>query len=198
MHFGGSPLANLQKKFWAHFHDLCVQKKSCLLWSSHAFRKFPHCQVCEICSGQILMVHVNENDAVCRAVQTQFRSIPLARLMKSSERIFMIYVSRKQTFLTSTFLWKLCKMLWARFTFLCAHQSLLHCSGSLWSFWHFIRMLWIWTHFDYWSHKLWRALRDFIESNLKKTCTGTTDMFCEGMNSFCEIWVKVICLAKLS
>ena len=27
----------LQKKFWAQFHELCVQKRSCLLWSSDAF-----------------------------------------------------------------------------------------------------------------------------------------------------------------
>jgi len=30
-------LQGSQKDFWAHFHDLCVQKRSCLLWSSGAF-----------------------------------------------------------------------------------------------------------------------------------------------------------------
>ena len=30
----------LQKKLWAQFHELCVQKRSCLLWSSDAFWKF--------------------------------------------------------------------------------------------------------------------------------------------------------------
>ena len=28
------------RKFWVQFHDLCVQKQSCLLWSSDAFWKF--------------------------------------------------------------------------------------------------------------------------------------------------------------
>ena len=38
-------LQGLQKNFWAHFHDLCVQKWSCFLRSSDAFRKFSLCEV---------------------------------------------------------------------------------------------------------------------------------------------------------
>ena len=34
----------LQKKFWAHFPDLCVHKCSCLPWSSDAFWKFSACK----------------------------------------------------------------------------------------------------------------------------------------------------------
>jgi len=30
-------IQGLQKNFWAHFHDFCVQKRSCLLLSSGAF-----------------------------------------------------------------------------------------------------------------------------------------------------------------
>jgi len=33
-------LQDLQKKLWAQFHDLCVQKRSCLLRGSDAFWKF--------------------------------------------------------------------------------------------------------------------------------------------------------------
>jgi len=32
-------LIGLEKNFWTNFHDLCVQKRSCLLWSSDPFRK---------------------------------------------------------------------------------------------------------------------------------------------------------------
>ena len=74
------------------------------------------------------MVHVYENDGVCHEVQTKFGSFPLARLIKSSEHIITIYVSRKQTFLTSTRMWKFCKN---ALTFLCAHKSLLYCLDTL-------------------------------------------------------------------
>ena len=40
-------LQDLQKKLWAQFHTLCVQKRSCLLWSSDAFWKFLHCKLCK-------------------------------------------------------------------------------------------------------------------------------------------------------
>jgi len=60
---------DLQKKFWAHFHDLCIQKRSCYLWNSDAFQKFSACKI----------------------------------YRKSFGRNFTICVSRKQTFLTSTF-----------------------------------------------------------------------------------------------
>ena len=43
----------LQKKFWAHFPDLCVQKRSCLPWSSDAFRKFSACKFYRKSSGRI-------------------------------------------------------------------------------------------------------------------------------------------------
>ena len=63
-------LQGLQRKFWTNFHDLCIRKRSCLLWSSDAFGKFP-----------------------------------LARLIKKLWVHFhdLCLVSRKQTFLTSTF-----------------------------------------------------------------------------------------------
>jgi len=44
-----------------------------------------------------------QNEAVSCEGQTHFASFPLARLIKSCGRIFTIYVSCKQTFLTSTF-----------------------------------------------------------------------------------------------
>ena len=35
----------LKKKFWVWFHDLCVQKRSCFLCNSDAFRKYSACKV---------------------------------------------------------------------------------------------------------------------------------------------------------
>ena len=40
-------LQGLQKKFWAHIYDLCVQKRSCLLCSSDAFWKVSACKIDE-------------------------------------------------------------------------------------------------------------------------------------------------------
>jgi len=36
-------LQGSQHKLWAHIYDLCVQKRSCLLWSSDAFWKVSSC-----------------------------------------------------------------------------------------------------------------------------------------------------------
>ena len=60
----------LQKKFWAQFHDLCVQKGSCLLWNSDAFWKFFACKIYRKSSGQIFTIYVSKNEAVCCEVQT--------------------------------------------------------------------------------------------------------------------------------
>ena len=38
-------LQGLQKKFWVHFHDSCVQKRSNMLWRLHALWKFSACKV---------------------------------------------------------------------------------------------------------------------------------------------------------
>ena len=35
----------LKKKFWAQFHDLRIQKRSCLSWNSDAFWKFSACKL---------------------------------------------------------------------------------------------------------------------------------------------------------
>jgi len=35
----------LQKKLWVQFHDLCIQKRSCLPWNSDAFKTFSACKV---------------------------------------------------------------------------------------------------------------------------------------------------------
>ena len=49
-------LRGLWKKFWAHYHDLCVQKRSCLPWSSDAFCKFSPCKLYEESYGCIFTI----------------------------------------------------------------------------------------------------------------------------------------------
>ena len=55
-HFGSFVLQGLQKMFWAPFHDICVQKRSCLLWSSDAFWKFSLCEVYRKSFGRIFSI----------------------------------------------------------------------------------------------------------------------------------------------
>ena len=135
-------LQGLQRKFWANFHDWCVLKRNCLLWSSDAF---------------------------CKSL--------LARLIKklwAHFHDFMCCVNKH------SWLQQFVKMLWPRFIIFHAHKSLLGCSGILWSsrFSHFVRMLWIWTH---WTgkciHKLWRASMTLCEGISKKSWTGISGMF---------------------
>ena len=60
MHFGNFRFA----RFWAHFHDLCVQQRICLLWSSDAFWKFSPCEVYKKCSRHIITIFASKNEAV--------------------------------------------------------------------------------------------------------------------------------------
>jgi len=64
----------LQKRFWAQFHDLCVQKLSCLRWSSDAFWKFSACKVYRKSFGRNSTICVSKNEAVYCEVQTDFKS----------------------------------------------------------------------------------------------------------------------------
>ena len=75
-------LPGLWRKFWAHFHDLCVQKRSCLLWSSDVFWKFSIFKVYKKISGRIFTIFTSKNKAVCREVQTDFRSFSCASFIK--------------------------------------------------------------------------------------------------------------------
>ena len=78
-------IQGLQKDFWAHFHDLCDQKRSCLQWSSDAFWKFFACKFCRKGSGHISTINASKNEAVCHEVQTHFGSSPHSRFTKRNE-----------------------------------------------------------------------------------------------------------------
>ena len=59
-----------KKKFWVHFPDLCVQKWSCLPWSSDTFWKFSACEFSRKSSGCNSTICASKNKAVCREIQT--------------------------------------------------------------------------------------------------------------------------------
>ena len=63
-------LQGLQKKFWAIFHDIHVQKCSGLLWNSHAFVKLSLFKLYKKSSGRIFPIYASKNKAVCRGAQT--------------------------------------------------------------------------------------------------------------------------------
>jgi len=74
-----SPYEVFERNFWVHFHDLFVQKRSCLSWSLDAFWKFLACKVYRKSSGCNFTIYTCTNEGICREVQTHFGSSPLAR-----------------------------------------------------------------------------------------------------------------------
>jgi len=81
--------ASFIKKFWAHFHDLCVQTRSCVLRRSEAFRKFSPCEVYKISSGRYITIFACKKEGVCCEVKTYFRSFLRASFMKNLWRHFL-------------------------------------------------------------------------------------------------------------
>ena len=72
----------LQQKFWAQFHDLCVQERSCLAWHSHAFRKYSACKVYRRSSGRYSTIYMSKNAAVCCGIHTHLWSFPFLSFTK--------------------------------------------------------------------------------------------------------------------
>jgi len=67
-------LQDLQKRLWVQFHNLCLQKRSCLMWNSDAFWKFSACKFYRKSSGRNSTICASKNKAVCCEVQTYFGS----------------------------------------------------------------------------------------------------------------------------
>ena len=63
-HFGNFHLARFIEKFWAHYHEVCVWKRSCLPWSSGAFLKFIACKFCRKGSGRIFTIFASKNETL--------------------------------------------------------------------------------------------------------------------------------------
>ena len=75
-------LRGLWRKFWAHYHDFCVHKQSCLLWSSGTFWKFSACNVYRKSYGRIFTIYTSKNEAVSCEVQTHFGRFHFVRFIK--------------------------------------------------------------------------------------------------------------------
>jgi len=87
----------LQKRFWASIHDLCVQKRSCLPWSSDAFRKFSIFKVYKKISGRIFSIFASKNEAVCREIQTDYGGFPRASFIKRIWAHFLDFCVQKRS-----------------------------------------------------------------------------------------------------
>ena len=100
----------LLRKFWAHFHDLCVQKLSCFLRSLDVFRRFSPCEVYNKSSGRIITIFASTNEALCHEVQTDFGSFLRASFIKKLWAHFLDFSVQKWgcLLLSSDAFWKLC------------------------------------------------------------------------------------------
>jgi len=72
----------LQKKLWAQFHDLCVQKGSCFPWNSDALWKFSFCEVYRKSCWRNSTICASRNEAVWCEIQTDFGSSCFAMFVK--------------------------------------------------------------------------------------------------------------------
>jgi len=120
----------LKKKLCAQFHDLCVQKWSCLLWNSDAFWKFSPFKLCKKSSGLIFTICAYKNEAVCREIQTHFESsLPasftekvvgaIPQFVHPKTKLFAVKFRR---ILEDLCLQDLQKKLWAQFHNLCIQK----------------------------------------------------------------------------
>jgi len=129
MHFLSYPSPMFTKMFWAHFHDFCVQKRSCLPWSPGAFWR---CSLCKLkkSSGRIFPIYASKNEAVYRGVQTHFESFRLLSFIKKVVAAFCRFMRPKTKLFAVKFrripealcLQVLKKKLWAQFHDLCVQK----------------------------------------------------------------------------
>ena len=133
-----------EKKFWAHFPDFCVWKRSSLLWSSDAFPKFSACKICRESSGRNSTICAFKNEAVCCEVQMHFGSFRLACFLKKVLGAFSRFLRPKMKLFAVKFrrilellsLQVLQKKFWAQFHDLCVQKrsGLLCSSDAIWKF----------------------------------------------------------------
>jgi len=134
----------LKKKLWAQFHDLCVQKWSCLPWSSDAFWKFSACKFYRKSCGRNFTICATKNEAVCCEVQTHSGSSLPARFTEKVVSAIPRFVRPKTKLFAVKFrcslevfaLQILQKMFWVHFPDLCVQKwsCLLWSSGAFWKF----------------------------------------------------------------
>ena len=72
----------LQKRFWAHYNDFCVQKRSCLGVMFRQILEVFSMQALWKSSGCNFTIAASKNVTVCCDVQTHFGTFPLARFIE--------------------------------------------------------------------------------------------------------------------
>ena len=114
--------------FWAQFHDSCIQKQSCLLWSSDAFSKFSICKFYEV------LAHFQDNCSQKQnclvEVQMYFGNLRLVSFIKKIFGAISRFVRPKTKVLAVKFrrilqvlhLQGLQKLFWMHFHNLCVHK----------------------------------------------------------------------------
>ena len=85
----------LFKMFWAHFHDSCFQKRSCLLWNSDAFWKFSACKFYRKGSRHNSTICVSKNEVVCCEIQMHFGSSLPASCIEKVQGAIPLFVCPK-------------------------------------------------------------------------------------------------------
>ena len=134
----------LYKMFWAHFHDVCVQKRSDLRWSSDWFWKFSSCKFHSKSCGHNFSICASRNEAVFCEVQTHFEStLPasftekllgtIPRFLRPKTKLFAVKFMRILVGLCLQVLQKTC---WAQFLGFCVQKRscLLWNSDAFWKF----------------------------------------------------------------
>jgi len=74
MKFGSFHPALVVKKFLAHYHDFCVQKRSYLPRTSDGFWTFSACKVHSNSSWRNFTIYASKNEVLCLGVQAHFGS----------------------------------------------------------------------------------------------------------------------------
>ena len=133
----------LQKRFWAHYHDFCVQKRSCLPWGSDRFWKFSSCKLYEKVLGAISRIMRPKRNCLpwCSDAFWNFSACKI--YIKSNGWNVTIYVSKNEavccevethfgSFIRASFI----KHFWAHFHVFCVHNRscLQWNSDAFWKF----------------------------------------------------------------
>ena len=179
----------LQQKFWAQFHDLCVQKRNCFPWNSDAFWRFSACKFYRKSSGRNSTIFSSKNDVVCMKFRCIFKVLCLRVSKKKLWVQFHDFCVKKWSCLlwSSDAFWKLspcklCKKMYGcNFTIYLSKNEVVCCEIQV----HFgVLALWgLWKIFRAHCHDLcvqklnclpWcsDAFRKFSASEVYRECSG--------------------------
>ena len=169
--------------FWAHFHNFCVQKRSCLLWRPGAFWKFSLCKLKKFLGT-------------------------FSRFLRPKTKVFAV---KFRCILEALCLQVLQKKLWAQFLDLCVQKrsGLLLSSDAFWKFspcqidkrsWaHFLDLCvqkqscFLWSSDAFWKfsacefyRKFWAQFHNCVSNNETVWCEIQMHLGCSPPPRFTE------------